>query len=310
MNEKSLSKAYKRLSRVMPGKVVADKPLTKFTTLRVGGPAAIFATIDTLTELRLLLETISDYELPALILGRGSNLLISDEGVRGIVFQLGEDFKSVVVEKDEVRAGGAATLAALVQTAWRNQLAGLAFAVGIPGTVGAAVALNVGAHGGEMGRIVKGITYYTKACELKTANADELSFGYRTCRLAKGAVILETRLGLTLERPEMIKSQMETYWRRRKKSQPMDLPNAGSMFKNPPDDFAGRLIEAAGFKGKQIGGAMVSEKHANFFVNTGAAKAADFYQLIQKVAADVKSNFGVELELEIKMVGDWSYASR
>ena len=309
LRDRSVSRAYDRLSRLMPGKVAGDKPLAKFTTLRVGGPAAIYAVADTLSELRLIMETINDYDLPALILGRGSNLLISDEGLRGIVFQLGGDFNQVLIDETEIRAGAAVTLTSLVQAAARHQLAGLAFAVGIPGTVGAAVSLNAGAHGGDMSQIVKRITYYTRARRLTTAGADQLSFGYRRCRLPAGAVILEARLGLTAASAEMIKSQMETNWRRRKTSQPLDLPNAGSMFKNPEGHYAGQLIEAAGCKGWQVGGAQVATKHANFFVNTGAATAADFYRLVHRVADAVKADSGVELEPEIKMVGDWSYAA-
>lgn len=310
LKDRSLSRAYQRLSRLMPDKVVADKPLAKFTTLRVGGPAAIYAVADTLSELRLLNETIADYDLPALILGRGSNVLISDEGVQGIVFQLGSDFNQVVVDNTEIRAGAAVTLTSLVQTTARLQLSGLAFAVGIPGTLGAAVVLNAGAHGGEMGDVVKRITYYTRGCQLRTAGADQLSFTYRRCRLPAGSVVLEAQLGLTPASAEVIKSQMETNWRRRKTSQPLDLPNAGSMFKNPEGDHAGRLIEAAGCKGWQAGGARVSDKHANFFVNTGAATAADFRELMERVVIAVKAAFGVELEPEIKIIGDWSHVAQ
>lgn len=310
LKDRSVSRAYERLSRLMPNKVAADKPLAKYTTLRVGGPAAIYAVADTLSELRILVETINDYELPSLILGRGSNILISDDGLRGVVFQLGVDFNQVVVDNTEIRAGAAVTLTSLVQAAARLQLSGLAFAVGIPGTLGAAVVLNAGAHGGEMGQIVKRITYYTRACQLRTAGVEQLLFGYRRCRLPAGAVVLEAQLSLTAASVEVVKSQMETNWRRRKTSQPLDLPSAGSMFKNPDGDYAGRLIEAAGCKGWQIGGAQVSEKHANFFVNRGAATAADFYRLTQRVAGAVKAASGIELEPEIKIVGDWSYATQ
>lgn len=310
VKDRSLSRAYDRLSRLMPDKVVADKPLAKFTTLRVGGPAAIYAVADTLSELRILTETINDYDLPAFILGRGSNVLISDDGVPGVVFQLGRDFNQAVVDDTEIRAGGAVTLTSLVQTAARHRLSGLAFAVGIPGTLGAAVVMNAGAHGSEMGNIVKRITYYTRGCQLRTAGADQLSFTYRQCRLPAGSIVLESQLSLSAASPEVIKSQMETYWRRRKTSQPLDLPNAGSMFKNPEGDHAGRLIEAAGCKGWQVGGARVSDKHANFFVNTGAATAADFRQLMERVVTAVRAAFGVELAPEIKVIGDWSYVAQ
>jgi len=310
VGQKSLSRAHDRLSRLMPEKITAQKPLAKYTTLRVGGPASIFARADTLSELRALMQTATDYDLPVLILGRGSNILISDSGFEGVVFQLGDDFNHITIDGQEITAGAATTLASLVQTAVRHSLAGLAWAVGIPGTLGAATVLNAGAHGGDMGQLVKRLTYYSRDCRLRTAGADQLSFMYRKCRLPTGSVVLEARLGLTASAPEVIKTQMETNWRRRKASQPLDLPNAGSMFKNPPNDHAGRLIEAAGCKGWQIGGAQVSVKHANFFVNTGVARASDFYRLMDKVAGAVRTAFGVELEAEIKLIGDWSHEAR
>ncbi|HEB13198.1 MAG TPA: UDP-N-acetylmuramate dehydrogenase [Actinobacteria bacterium] len=310
MKEHLIKRLYERLHKSMPDNVVADKPLAKLTTLRVGGKASIFATVDTLAELRLIIQGVKDYELPFLILGRGSNILISDEGLTGVVFQLGVDFSHMVVEGDEIRAGAAVTLASLVQTALRNKLGGLSFAVGIPGTVGAAVTINAGAQGSAMSDLVKNVTYYSTDCRLQKVGIDQLGYGYRTSRIPKDAVVVEARLGLSLSSTEIIKSQMETNWRRRKASQPVDMPNAGSMFKNPDNDSAGRLIEAAGCKGLKVGGAQVSEKHANFFINTDHASAADFYLLMRSVAASVEETSGVVLEPEIKIIGDWSYASR
>jgi UDP-N-acetylmuramate dehydrogenase len=306
LSHKSINRAFDRLRRLMPDKVVRDRPLSKYTTLRVGGPAAIFATADTLADVRVLMEAIGDYELPAFILGRGSNMLVSDRGYRGLIFQLGRDFSQVAVEGSSLRAGGAVTLSYLAQAASRHRLGGLEFAVGIPGTVGAATALNAGAHGGEMAQVVRKVTLYSPRDGLRAATPADLCFGYRSCRLPKGSVILEAALELKPSSAERVKAEMETNWRRRKSSQPLDLPNAGSMFKNPEGDFAGRFIEAAGFKGRAVGGAQVSTKHANFFVNTGDATAGDFYRLMKQVAAAVKAEFGVELEPEIRLLGDWS----
>jgi UDP-N-acetylmuramate dehydrogenase len=306
LSRKSINRAFDRLQRLMPDKAVRDRPLAKYTTLRVGGPAAIFVTVDTLADARVLMETIDDYELPAFILGRGSNILVSDQGYRGLVFQLGRDFTQLTVEGSNIRAGGGVTLSSLAQAAMRNQLSGLEFAVGIPGTVGAATALNAGAHGGEMSQVVRKVTLYSPRGELRAALPSDLAFGYRSCRLPKGSVILETAIGLKPSSAARVKAEMEANWRRRKSSQPLDRPNAGSMFKNPDGDFAGRLIEAAGFKGHAVGGALVSDKHANFFVNTGEATAADFYRLMRRVAAAVKDEFGIELEPEIRLLGEWS----
>ena len=309
-NDYIIKKAQERLTKLIPGKLATDKVLAKMTTLRVGGPASIFLTVDTLAELRVVLQVVRDFELPSLILGRGSNILVSDKGFRGVVFQLGQDFNQTAVEKNEIIAGAAVTLTSLVQSALKNSLGGLTFAVGIPGTLGAAIAINAGAHGAAVGDIVRNVTYYTEDLQLERQGHDHLDFGYRTSGLPKNAIVVEATLALSLSSAEIIKSQMETNWRRRKTNQPSELPNAGSMFKNPADDAAGRLIEAAGCKGQAIGGAQVSGKHANFFMNTGGATAADFYLLMQGVAAKVEAASGIKLEPEVKIIGDWSYAAR
>lgn len=309
-NDYIIKRAQQRLTKLIPGKVATDKVLAKMTTLRVGGPASIFLTVDTLADLRAVLQVVRDFELSSLILGRGSNILASDKGFRGIVFQLGRDFNQTVVEKNEIRAGAAVTLTSLVQSALKNSLGGLAFAVGIPGTLGAAIAINAGAHGAAVGDIVRNVTYYTDDLRLQRQGPDHLDFGYRTSGLPKNAIVVEATLALSLSSAEIIKSQMETNWRRRKTNQPSEMPNAGSMFKNPTDHAAGKLIEEAGCKGQTIGGAQVSEKHANFFMNTGGATAADFYWLMQDVTAKVEAASGIKLEPEVKIIGDWSYAAR
>jgi UDP-N-acetylmuramate dehydrogenase len=296
-----------RLERFLGEKVCVDRSLANYTTMRVGGRAAIFVTADDLRELRLIMQTVKDYDLPLFILGRGSNLLVSDEGVFGIVMRLGRDFKQVSVDGTEITAGAAASLGSLVQTASRQSLAGLSFAVGIPGTLGAAIAVNAGAHGRDMASVIKRIVYYSPALELKSANVSKLTFDYRSCCLPKGAVILEANLVLELGEADAIKHEMDANWKRRKNTQPLNLPNAGSIFKNPPNDYAARLIEATGLKGYQIGGAQISTKHANFFVNAGEASAADFYRLINEVTVAVRERAGITLEPEIKLIGDWSY---
>jgi len=307
MSNAGLVMARGRLERFLGEKVRRDQPLAKYTTMRVGGPAGIFVTADELSELRLIMETVKDYELPFFILGRGSNLLVSDEGFAGIVLKLGTDFKQVSVEGTEMIVGAAASLGSVVQAALRNSLKGLSFAVGIPGTVGAAIAVNAGAHGLDMGAITKRIVYYSPALQLQVADAPKLQFSYRHCKLPDDAVILEAKLVLEVGEADAVKHEMDTNWKRRKNTQPLDLPTAGSVFKNPAQDHAARLIEAADLKEYSIGGAQVSKKHANFFVNTGNATAADFYRLLVHVKAAVLHQFEVELEPEIQLVGDWSY---
>ncbi len=298
--------ARSRLERFLGRKVTADVLLSNYTTMRVGGPAAILVNADELTDLRLTLQTVKDYQLPFLVLGRGSNLLVSDTGFPGIAMRLGQSFKHLTVSGTELTVGGGASLGKAVQTALRHSLGGMAFAVGIPGTIGAAVAVNAGAHDWDMSAITQKIVYYSRDLEMRTATGASLEFSYRSCRLPAGAVIIEVRLGLESTEPDAIKHEMESNWKRRKNSQPLDSPSAGSIFKNPEGHYAARLIEDAGLKGYQIGKAQVSTKHANFFINVGDASAADFCKLINKVKAVVRDSAGVELETEVRLVGDWS----
>lgn len=307
LNNRGIIMARNRLERFLGEKAWTDRSLAKYTTMRVGGPAAIFITAEDLTDLRLTLQTVKDYELPLLILGRGSNLLVSDTGFPGVVLRLGHEFKHVSVEGTEITTGAGVALGTIVQTASRHGLGGLAFAVGIPGTIGAAIAVNAGAHGSDLGAVTQKIVYYSRDLELRTATSAALGFSYRNCNLPPGAIIIEARLGLEEAEADMVKHEMETNWKRRKRSQPLDMPSAGSVFKNPSDNQAAKLIDEAGLKGHAVGGAMVSQKHANFFVNTGEATGADFYTLISEVTARIKETFDVELELEIRLVGDWSY---
>jgi UDP-N-acetylmuramate dehydrogenase len=274
--------------------------------MRVGGPAAILVNADELTDLRLTMQTVKDYQLPFLVLGRGSNLLVSDTGFPGIAMRLGQSFKQLTVSDTELTVGAGVSLGKVVQTALRHSLGGMAFAVGIPGTIGAAVAVNAGAHDRDMSAITQKIVYYSRDLEMRTATGASLEFSYRSCQLPAGAVIIEVRLGLETVEPDAIKNEMERNWKRRKNSQPLDSPSAGSIFKNPEGHYAARLIEDAGLKGHQVGKAQVSTKHANFFINTGDASAADFHKLINKVRTVVRDSVGVELETEVRLVGDWS----
>lgn len=309
-SERGMIMARGRLERFLGDRVSVNRPLSGYTTMRVGGPAALFITADALSDLRLIFQTAKDYDLAVLILGRGSNMLVSDQGFSGIVMKLGRDFKQMSFSETRITAGAAVSLGSVVQGALRHSLAGMEFAVGIPGTLGAAIAVNAGAHGRDMGCVAKRIVYYSAAQDLRAADVSMLEFGYRSCRLPAGAVILEAELSLEPGEADAIKHIMDSHWKRRKNTQPLDLPNGGSVFKNPPGDHAGRLIEAAGLKGHRVGGAQVSEKHANFFVNAGEATAADFYRLIREVAETVKERFDADLEPEIRFIGDWSYVER
>lgn len=305
MNQKSINRVLDRLFKLLPDKIIVDKPLIKLTTLRVGGPARIFAVADSLHELHIIVGAAAEYELPLLILGRGSNLLISDAGFNGLVLQLGREFQQFSVIGNEILSGAAVTLSTLVQVALKHELQGLSFAIGIPGTLGAAIAINAGAYNGDMSGLVRQVTAYTSDCRLRSLSHDEIGFSYRRTLLDNGTIILEARLGLKIGRVEQIKREMEINFRRRKESQPLGQLSAGSIFKNPEGTTAGKLIEDAGCKGWRVGGAEVSEKHANFIINRGDATARDVYVLLKKVRDEVAAKTGVVLEPEVRIVGDF-----
>ena len=306
MYERSLKRTLDRLGRLIPEQVSAEKDLAKNTTFRVGGPAAVFAVADTLHDLHVIVGTATEYELPMLLLGRGSNLLISDSGYPGVVLKLGRDFQRVSVMGEQIICGAAVTLGNLIQTTMKQSLKGLSFAIGIPGTVGAAIAINAGANDFDMGSIVSQVTTYNSRCQLTSKSHDEIGFSYRSTTLEKDLIILEARLQLTAGKQEQIKSEMEINFRKRKESQPLGQPSAGCIFKNPDGMAAGKLIDMAGCKGWKIGGAMVSEKHANYIVNNGDASAQDIYLLLKKVQKEVKSTSNILLDPEIKIIGEFN----
>lgn len=308
MNKVHINRALDRLQKIMPHNTVANMPLAKNNTFRVGGPAGIFAIADSLHELNIIAGAINDYDLPFLLLGRGSNLLISDTGFPGVVLQLGKEFQQISASEDGLLAGAAATLTALAQTALKHSLEGLSFVVGIPGTLGAAIAINAGAYKSQMSDIVRKVTIYdirNHAHRLLSLNNEEIGFSYRSTKLSGDTIILEAALALKPGQSGHIKREMETNWRHRKESQPLGRPSAGSIFKNPEGRAAGKLIEESGCKGWRVGGAEVSEEHANFIINTGNASAMDIYKLIKKIQDEVSSKTGIELETEIKMAGEF-----
>lgn len=307
MSDHWLRRAYGVLQRHLGDNLVYDRPLAKETTFRVGGPVSILASADTFGQLRIVFETIVDYDLPWFILGKGSNLLVSDGGFKGVAIRLGADFRKTEFSGIELRAGAGSLLSACVQGAVRHSLGGLAFAIGIPGTIGGAVAGNAGAFEGSVGEIIKSATVFTPGGGLKSLDREDMEFGYRASSLGTGEMaVLEVSMGLKPSDPELIKMDMERFFRTRKGSQPLHYPSAGSTFKNPPGGSAGRLIETAGCKGLAIGGAMVSEQHANFIVNAGGASATDIFHLIIEVRQRVEKATGVLLEPEVKLVGTFN----
>lgn len=288
----------------MEESVEKNAPLSMFTTFRIGGPA------DRLVHPRSVEEALSvlSREGRAFILGGGSNILVSDEGVRGVTMRFSKfcvdvEFSPSQGNKVIARAQAGVSLTRLSGLAMRRGLSGLEFAYGIPGTLGGALVMNAGTREGEMKDVTVSVTAVTKDGAVKKLSGGECGFSYRSSGFAEGDVIVECELALACGDPTRIHERMRKGWEARKASQPLDKPSAGSVFKNPTGDFAGRLIEAAGLKGYCVGGAMVSQKHANFIVNTGGAMAGDVLAVIKEAERRVYETSGVRLEREIKLVG-------
>ncbi len=279
-------------------------PLDKYTTLRVGGPADYFAEPSSETELNALLNAAKEAGLPVLLMGKGSNLLVRDGGFRGLVIRLGGAFSRIEPWEGGLSAQAGALLSVLANEAAETSLTGLEFAQGIPGTVGGGVYMNAGAYGGELAQRVESVTVLDHG-EVKRIPGSEMGFGYRHSRaMEEDWIVLGARFRLEKGDQERICAAMRDFAARRKEKQPLNYPSAGSFFKRPEGHFAGALIEGAGLKGKSVGGAQVSEKHAGFLINTGGASAADFLALMKLVQDQVKAMYGVALEPEVRIVGD------
>ena len=293
-----------RLRALCPGAVIrTGVPLDKYTTLRVGGPADFFCEPESADELSRLLSAAEEMEMPVLLMGNGSNLLIRDGGFRGLVLHMGKGLSRIERTDGGLRAGAGALLSTLARAAQEHHLTGLEFAQGIPGSVGGGLYMNAGAYGGELGKVVSSVRVLDNGKE-RTLNADEMGFAYRHTRaMEENWVILEADFRLEEGNPGEIAAAMQDFASRRREKQPLEYPSAGSFFKRPPGHFAGALIEQSGLKGYAVGGAQVSEKHAGFLINRGGATAADFLRLTEYVQDTVEKRFGVRLEPEVRIVG-------
>ncbi len=285
-----------------------DVPLARFTAARIGGPAEVFLAVQTAQELALAVRSLWESATPFLILGGGSNLLVSDRGVPGVVLlNRARAFEFRKREPPRLWAESGANFGALARQAAQKGLAGLAWAGGVPGTVGGAVVGNAGAHGGDMAGTLLEAEVIHRHLGRQTLAVADLEYGYRDSLLKRNpdnTVVLSAELGLQRSSPEQVRSQMAEYLAHRRRTQPPGA-SMGSMFKNPPGDYAGRLIEAAGLKGVRRGDAQISELHANFFINHGRATAADVRALIEMARERVAAGFDVQLDLEIELVGAW-----
>ncbi|MBM4234864.1 MAG: UDP-N-acetylmuramate dehydrogenase [Firmicutes bacterium] len=283
--------------------IKVNEPMADHTSWQVGGPADYYVSPVGLDELVEVLSVCCERKIPALVIGNGTNLLVLDGGIRGMVINIGPSFSYVKPVGEKLIVGAGTPMTLLAFTAAEESLSGLEFTVGIPGSLGGAVIMNAGAFGGYIGEkvgLVRLVNLEGKLVELKR---DELEFGYRTSNLIGKGVVYEIELNLTKGEQAVSKRQIDYFLAERQRRHP-NLPSAGSVFRNLPDQPAGQIIEQAGAKGICIGGAEVSTQHANFIVNTGKATAADVLKLIKTVQALVKEQYGLELKPEVKIVGE------
>lgn len=289
-------------------KLQLDAPLARRTWWQVGGPADGYVKAGTVEEVQAVVKSCTDTGCPLFVLGNGTNLLISDRGIRGLVLQLSRDLARAEAIGDAVVQAGAGTkLAALLKKAMRLEWTGLEVFAGIPGTVGGAVRMNAGARLGETKDVLTEVDVVLPDGGLQTLTRAELQMSYRTTHLPPGAVVVRARLQCTDGDADAMRAHVQHHLDHRATTQPLDMPSCGSTFRNPPGDHAGRLIEAAGLKGFRIGDAQISEKHANFVVNLGSATADDVRRVVEQMQRTVRDRFGVTLEREVHLAGDWSH---
>ena len=285
--------------------VLFDEEMKMHTTFRIVGKADAFVSVENVLEIEKVIHFCKDTDTPYMIMGNGSNMLVSDKGIRGVVIHIGKGMSKCSIEGEEVYAEAGILMSALSKKILEAELTGFEFAGGIPGTLGGGIYMNAGAYGGELKDIIESVTFIAPDGLVKTVCADKLDFGYRHSIFEDGGyTILSCRMKLKKGNYDEIKAQMADFSSRRSEKQPLSQPSAGSTFKRPEGYFAGKLIQDAGLMGYSIGGAMVSDKHAGFVVNKGGATAKDVLDLIRYIQKTVEEKFGVKLEPEVRLIGE------
>ncbi|MHB1420038.1 MAG: UDP-N-acetylmuramate dehydrogenase [Bacillota bacterium] len=294
-----------KLRSMIKGPVHVNEPLSRHTTWKIGGPADLLVVPANQDDVRVCLELSHQWEIPWTVLGNGSNVLVAERGIRGLIIKMAKGIKHSIFNGTEVICGAGTLLPSLAIEAARQHLSGLEFAAGIPATVGGAIVMNAGAQGRSMSDLVTKVAYLTDGGTLETAARQDLNYGYRTCSLiGKNVVVVEVSMSLVAGDPALINALTNEYLLKRKQTQPLEFPTAGSVFLNSPDASAGSLIERAGLKGLRKGGAQVSEKHGNFIINRGGATSTEVLHLIREIQRRVEDQFGICLETEIRVLGE------
>lgn len=284
--------------------VILNEPLKKHTLVKIGGAADYFVMPRTYEEVAQIIRLKEEYNVPFTLLGNGSNVVVRDGGIRGIVVQF-KHLNEIRVDGTKLIAQGGANIKDASRVALEHSLTGLEFACGIPGSIGGAMVMNAGAYGGEVKEVVDYVTVVSQTGEVRTLTNEQLELGYRTSILSKTKdIVMEAVFQLREGDPKEIKAKMDDFTKQRESKQPLEYPSVGSVFKRPPGYYAGKLIQDSGLQGKGVGGAEVSTKHAGFIINKNNATAADYIATIEMVRKKVKETFGVELELEAKIIGE------
>lgn len=304
----SADAAFAALAGRTTGALRQAEEMVRHTSYRIGGPADLFAECDTMSDLTTVLAALAEHAVEWTVIGRGTNLLVSDEGYRGAVVVLGREFGRRARAGSLLEAGAGCSLGGIVQWASAEGVAGFEFAAGVPGTLGGALVMNAGTRDEWIGSVVESVTVLVPGQGLRRLHGNEVAWGYRSTDLASHGVVVEAELRAVPGDRDAIRARMEESLARRKASQPLGKPNAGSVFRNPEGDSAGRLIESAGLKGVRIGGARISQVHANFIVNEGGASARDVLELMHLARDRVREDSGIELRPEVRFLGSFSRA--
>lgn len=285
--------------------IILDEPMKKHTSLKCGGPADILLTPEDNQSLYRIIQACKDEDVPVIVMGNGTNLLVRDKGIRGVVIKLCEKFSEYSVKDDTIEAQSGILVSKLSKIALENELSGMEFAEGIPGTLGGAVAMNAGAYNGDMSGIIIKTNYIDKEGQVKTLEGLQHQFGKRTSFIQKeGGIVLNSKIQLRKGCKQEIRELMRQFREQRREKQPLELPSAGSVFKRPEGHFAGKLIQDCGLKGYRIGGAEISKKHCGFITNPYDATSSDVLKLIEYIQQKVKLEFGVELQTEVRIIGE------
>lgn len=298
---------YDYIRTIVPDeRILFHEPMSKYTTFRVGGVAESIVIVQAEEELVKLITYLNQIEQEYFVLGNGSNLLVGDKGYRGVIVKMGGPMEEICVEGTRITVKAGALLSKVAAAARTNSLSGMEFAAGIPGSVGGAIVMNAGAYDGEMKQIVESVRVMDRDGQIMTLDNDTMEFGYRTSIIKnRPFIVLEVTLQLTAGDADCIGARMEELAQLRKSKQPLEYPSAGSTFKRPEGNYAGKLIMDAGLRGYRIGGAQVSDKHCGFVINRGNAAAADIREVIEEVQERVKEKFHVTLEPEVIFLGDF-----